>query len=88
MPTWEVCRIEERRDYKSKPSTSKTVAVVFTAEGDSVIGETPSFEFLPNYYTSHRIEIAKLIGKILAQGWEPVSYDGNGYVQVFRRQVP
>lgn len=86
MPKWEVCRIEmiELGDMGPKQRI-KFVVTSDTPQGEQVIDQSEevlrSDKLLPGEVRS------KLIGRLLADGWEPVSFGDAGLVVAFKRQV-
>jgi hypothetical protein len=89
VTTWERCEIEWWRGYVK----SDFYAVAFRPTGEwYVAGRSPSFRWRhnepPPQEASGQEEHAELVGRLVADGWEPV---GNGpvwYQTRFRRPVP
>ncbi len=67
MPNWEFCRI-----LPSSPRNNwqKYVAVAYTPEGDRVIDQTEEVNFTRD--SSLPDKQSRLIGRLLADAWEPM----------------
>lgn len=83
MPKWEVCRIDWRRSWTGvgpfRKEHTQFIAIADTANGEKIIAvsdATNTFE-----------DRARLVSKLLADGWEPISAGDSGLVTTFRRQV-
>ncbi len=84
MPRWEVCSVQLESPKKDR---SKYIAVAHTAQGRLVVDGTPDFH-KEHHWTIGEEERSKLIGRMLAQGWEPISFNDGGNVTAFRRYIP
>lgn len=84
MSKWEVCRIERDQTNKSK---NKFLVVLDTTAGRKVIAQSNEFHY-DQFYTKGLELHSQLVGRLLADGWEPLSTDQYGHVSVFRRQAP
>lgn len=84
MSKWEVCRIERDQSNKRR---NRFVAELDTLAGPKIIAMSNEFHY-DQFYTKGLELHSQLVGRLLAEGWEPMSTDTLGRVRVFRRQVP
>jgi hypothetical protein len=82
MPRWEYCEIEIAGISKE----AKLCAYVFSSRGIITIDATPVMNE-DKYRDQYHNECAKLIGRLIDQGWEPIGFN-NGHVVSFKRYVP
>ncbi|MBM3131098.1 MAG: hypothetical protein FJ009_21040 [Chloroflexi bacterium] len=99
MPQWEVCRIEEdgrvESGLLSKKVLRKWIAVADTLNGKQIVEQTPEWEYVDSMGNRYRVEHEKkmhfrsvMIGRLLANGWEPIGSNERGEVVTLRRFVP
>ncbi len=91
MPKWEVWRIEEKVNRKGvvlQRYLLTYVAVTDTTGGQQVIDQSSEIQANESEvsYAQRREERAKLVGRLLANGWEPLE-TRYGQITAFRRQV-
>lgn len=93
MPKWEVCKIVTKQRYQGFSIFEKEfrtyLAVVDTTDGQRIIDQTPEVPVpaAGEKRPKTEEERAKLVGRLLANGWEPMQAEYNE-VSVFRRQIP
>ena len=88
MPRWEVCRIKEiSREEKGRKYGvfTRYVAVLDTIQGEQMLDQSEEAERTQEALAEPH---SKLVGRLLADGWEPLTTDVVGKVIAFRRQVP
>ncbi len=92
MPRWEVCRIETRYDdgFLGFGRACHYLAVLETPRGAYVIDRSDDVTRTAGEENElkRRNVYSKLVGRLLAGGWEPLQADDSGQVIVFRRLVP
>ena len=80
MQKWELCRIEYKFYSNVTKGIEKAIAVVDTPQGESI---TKEYAFIGDLPKTH----SKLVGELLAEGWEPIHFDDSWRARVFKRLI-